>query len=394
MNEKGSALHHDLKQPMAGDRLIRALEMAASGVSGVQFRVIPIVTYQISKSSTPIKVYRGASLALGHTIVKVGLPDLEDINASTIYDSVEFNLEREPTEEERLLIEKLLVAFDESLLTLPDKDESTIRKNHEPKFNTEVPVTVKSANVNFSEKRKFRILSLVHGEFGNRKVKTIKEKGPAYWNVETIDLPTDLPALIDDPQEFLPKDVPEADLVLALQEDLNAAQLIVDFVQLSRAKALLAPVDNSEWMPEGQKNQIQKQLAEMGVASAFPRPFCVFEECGDPFLDEFAKYFGKPVLKIKWEKDNITDVQVVRGSPCGCTLFVIERLKGVRVDESVEIAGLAHHHYPCLASMTREPDLDDTLMHKSGYMTKEAVDKEIKEYKKRHASYIDPSGIK
>ena len=120
----------------------------------------------------------------------------------------------------------------------------------------------------------------------------------------------------------------------------------------------------------------------------------MFEECGDPYLDEFAKFFGRPLFRVHWERDNVTDVEVVRGAPCGCSLFVAEKLKGVRVDEAPESAGLLHHHYPCLASMAREPDLDDTLMHKSGFAAKDAVDKEIQEYKKRHAGYLDPPGLK
>jgi len=47
-----------------------------------------------------------------------------------------------------------------------------------------------------------------------------------------------------------------------------------------------------------------------------------------------------------------------------------------------------------LASKARIPDRDDTLMHKSGFMTKEAVDKQIEDYEKKHANYHDPSGLK
>lgn len=393
MTEKSSALHHDLRQQAIGDRILRALEVAASH-AGANLNTIPVVTFQITKSNLPLKIYRQTILVFGDLVVEVKPPDAEDIDAGTAYKSIELALNREPSEEERKLIEKLLGDFDDLLLTLPEKEGVTVGIGRKPKSGIERPLTTEPTTIDFSESRKYRILALVHGEFGKRKVKNIRERGPDHWVVEIFELPVDLPALIDDPQDYLPVDVPEADLVLALQENPNAAQLIVDYVRLSKAKALLAPIDNSEWMPEGQKNQIQRQLANNGVASAFPRPFCVFEESGDPFLDEFAKYFGRPVLEVKWEKDNITDVKVVRGAPCGCTLFVMDKLKGARVDESVEIAGLAHHHYPCLASMTREPDLDDTLMHKSGYMTKEVVDKQIDEYKKKHATYIDPAGIK
>jgi len=68
-------------------------------------------------------------------------------------------------------------------------------------------------------------------------------------------------------------------------------------------------------------------------------------------------------------------------------------LKGVRVEEAVEKAGLSHHHYPCLCSMEMEDDLQDTLMHVSGLEIKKAVDSEIAEYRRKRTSYLDPSQL-
>ena len=392
MGEKSIMLHHDLKESTTGERLLKVLEVAVIDNKMFRFHVLPVVTYNASKPTSPFKIYREATLTLDDIIIQIKPTNEKEFNAASYYTRVEFYFNRKLVENEEKIFQKMLVDFNR-LLTLPEKNMSTIQKQDDSKIDIETPVTEQSSTVAFSTHKKYRILALVQGEFGERKIKNIKERGPDFWIINTINLQKSLPTLIDDPQDFIPEKVPEVDLVLALHESPNAAQLIVDFVSLSKARALLAPIDNSEWMPEGQKNQIQRQLNVMGVASAFPRPFCVFEECDDPFLDEFVKYFGKPILKIRWEKDSITDVQVVRGAPCGCTYFVVDKLKGVRVDESVEIAGLAHHHYPCLASMTREPDLDDTLMHKSGYMTKEVVDREIKPYKEKHKTYLDPTGL-
>ena len=387
-------LLHDLREAASGEIIVRSLEFAASFFEDAQFQCIRVTTFLASRPSSEQKVFRNPTLIWNGVTIGVHTPEGEDFCAGTSHSQVVLEFGRELSVDETKAFGELLKQFD-LILTEGAKSKKGAHDALAPVSKGERDaVTAEAPDVGFSEERKFRILALVHGEFGKRKVKHIRENGPSYWVVESIELPPDLPTLIDDPQEYLPDSVPHADLLLALQENANAAQLIVDYVMLSGAGALLAPIDNSEWLPEGQKNQIVRQLRSMGVGSAFPRPFCAFEECGNPYLDEFARHFGKPVFKVKWERGNVTEVEVVRGSPCGCSVFVADKLKGVRVDESVEAAGLAHHHYPCLAAMAREPDLDDTLMHKSGYMTKEAVDKEIEPYKRKHASYLDPSGMK
>ncbi len=387
-------LHHNLTKAVQGERIIKSLEIATKRLKDTYLHTVPIITHSASSKGFELKVFREPTLTWRGMNIKVTTSEQRDVAAIAPSDRVMFDFGRELTPEEVDAFGEVLNQLDVALKEKPETKGVTTKAGTPSGPQRQESVKIEEEVVEFSGERKYRILALVHGEFGKRKVKNIRERGPPHWVVEAIELPVDLPTVIDDPAEFLQKEVPKADLLLALQENANAAQLIVDYVKLSGAKALLAPVDTTEWLPEGQRNQIHRQLRALGVECAFPRPFCVFEECGNLYLDEFAKYFGKPVFKIQWDHDNVTDVQVVRGAPCGCSVFVADKLKGVRVDESPEIAGLAHHHYPCLASMTREPDLDDTLMHKSGFKTKEAVDKEIEPYKKKRASYLDPSGLK
>lgn len=394
MSDERRTLHHNLTEAVQGERIVKSLEIAAKRLKDVRLHTVPVITHRASGQGSELKVYREPTLTWRGMSVKVTTSEQRDIAAIAPFDRVMFDFGRELTPEEVNAFGEVLNQLDIALKESPETKGVAVRAGTPSGSQSQASVKTETEVVEFSEERKYCVLALVQGEFGKRKVKNIKERGPPYWVVEAIELPVDLPTVIDDPAEFLEKEVPKADLLLALQENANAAQLIVDYVKLSGAKALLAPVDTTEWLPEGQRNQIHRQLRALGVECAFPRPFCVFEECGNLYLDEFAKYFGKPVFKIQWERDNVTDVQIVRGAPCGCSVFVADKLKGVRVDESPEIAGLAHHHYPCLASMTREPDLDDTLMHKSGFKTKEAVDKEIEPYKRKRASYLDPSGLK
>ncbi len=70
-----------------------------------------------------------------------------------------------------------------------------------------------------------------------------------------------------------------------------------------------------------------------------------------------------------------------RGAPCGSTHFAAEKLIGVALKDALPGAGLTAHHYPCLASM-RQEQIDDnpfeTLMHVSGYVLNEEVERHIK----------------
>ncbi len=73
---------------------------------------------------------------------------------------------------------------------------------------------------------------------------------------------------------------------------------------------------------------------------------------------------------------------------CGCARFVAEGLIGVSADDAEEKAGLLHHHFPCLASMGKDIDFGDTLMHVSGNVMKDQVAEQVRPYKR--TQYIAP----
>ncbi|GAI47171.1 unnamed protein product, partial [marine sediment metagenome] len=52
------------------------------------------------------------------------------------------------------------------------------------------------------------------------------------------------------------------------------AQLVPAIAKLCGARAVIAPIDNTAWLPQGMANQLQRELDALGVASVFPKPFC------------------------------------------------------------------------------------------------------------------------
>jgi hypothetical protein len=232
--------------------------------------------------------------------------------------------------------------------------------------------------------RGMRILIATQGYYGERMVENIKRHSPANWEVKHITFRTGLPAIIDDADEFLPRELPAADLLISLGEHPGVAQMIPDMVKRSGATAVIAPADNRAWLPFGLARQIKQKLESLGVEMVYPIPFCTLTE-GDsqnPYIQEFARRFGRPDADIEFYEDDkhrLGKITVKREAPCGSTRFVADHLVGVWFREAAEQAGLLHHQFPCLATMVMDREFEDTLMHRAGNMLKQTVQQSIKD---------------
>jgi hypothetical protein len=249
----------------------------------------------------------------------------------------------------------------------------------------------------------FRVLTVFQGQWGQRISESIQKHAPQDWSVESWTAPRILPPIIDDPADFLPESFPPADLVLALGDVPGLAQLVPDIVRQSGARAVIAPIDRNESLPAGLARQLKQWLDDMGIPSVFPKPFCSLSETSynrkprdtsykDPLIQRFARHFGKPDFRIEVAEGKIEKVEVLRDAACGCMRYVAERLIGTAVDESVDEAGMLHHHYPCLASMNKDQDYLDTLMHVSGNILQDVLKDEVR----GHLSpvpYLRPHGL-
>ncbi len=222
------------------------------------------------------------------------------------------------------------------------------------------------------------------------------------WQINTWSAPGAIPPVVDDPADFLPETLPQADLLLALGDTPGLAQLVPDAARMSGAKAVLAPIDRETALPEGLANQLKGWLAAMDVPSVFPKPFCSLTQetvnCyplvtpyDDPIIQRFAARFGQPKVEIEVDNGRISKVAVVRHAACGCTLSIAEELVGLPAADAPEAAALMHHHYPCLASMNIDRDYQDTLMHVSGNIVKKAFRQALGEHVR--PGYFRPDGF-
>jgi hypothetical protein len=240
------------------------------------------------------------------------------------------------------------------------------------------------------------ILAIITGDYGRRHAGNIREHAPDGWQVEIWQAPTVLPPFVDYPEDYVPLGLPRADLVLAFQEHRGVAELIPEVCQRTGARAVIAAVDNENWLPRGLARQLRAWLAEDGVACVTPKPLCSLTESDyletrrkriaydSSLIAEFARFFGQPRLHLAIDplSREIASAAVVRDACCGCARHVAAGLVGVAADEAEFQTGMLHHHFPCLASMGIDPDFGDTLMHVSGNLLRDDVAVQVKPFRR------------
>jgi len=197
--------------------------------------------------------------------------------------------------------------------------------------------------------------------------------------------PENLPTFIEDPEKYLPQSLPNCDLILAIGMHPDLLSAIPTIVKRTNAKAVIVPIENRNWCPTGIRRQLEKELEDAGVEHSFPKPFCSLEESGKPFIDSFVKRYriGKPIVEAEVTEDMISDARVIRSAPCGSTWYVVQQIKKSRISQIEDAVAVAHHAYPCTASMDMDPEFNEPILHVAGYNIRGAVKDAIKRGRKR-----------
>jgi len=182
-----------------------------------------------------------------------------------------------------------------------------------------------------------------------------------------IKLPNtlELPPFIDEPEKYMPKKIPWADLCIAsgLHKDL-----------------LLE-------MPS-----TIKKFGVKGLIVPFPKPFCSLEhEKEKPTISRFVTELdvGLPELEIstirRGNSEVIGSVIVRRSAPCGSTWYVAKKIMGVETRREIlyDAIAKAHHSYPCTATMNMDPEIKEPILHVGGYIIREAVEKALGRRRKK-----------
>lgn len=233
-----------------------------------------------------------------------------------------------------------------------------------------------------------RIFILSSGEYGSKIVNGIATHGLASNIIGIHEFPSvdDLPEFIDDVSSYIPENIPESDLILAVGTYGDINMVIPEVVKQSGAKSVIVPIYHPQQLPIGLQNEIKSNLNE-DVTIVFPKPFCGLTPIGDEFIDKFCETLGKPKFKIEIDgfnddgdncpEGNISSIEVIRGAPCGSTWFIAENIQGTPIKDAEFEANKKLHNFPCSASMVRDNNIGDTILHLASYKTKEAIKKAL-----------------
>lgn len=204
-----------------------------------------------------------------------------------------------------------------------------------------------------------------------------------------IELPntSELPAFIDDPEKYMPRKIPQADLCITsgLHKDLLLE--LPYHLQKVGVKGLIVPIEDFTDVPSGLRKQLEETCHDLSLESAFPKPFCSLEARKDtPTISRFVTELkvGRPLLEIstrrKGEFNAVGSVIVRRSAPCGSTWYVAKRLVGVETDPQAlyDAIARAHHSYPCTATMSVDPEAEEPILHIGGFIIREEVIEALK----------------
>ena len=206
-----------------------------------------------------------------------------------------------------------------------------------------------------------------------------------YGAIELPD-PAQLPKFIENPEKYLPKKIPTGDICIATGIHQDLLLELPALLVREGVKGLISPIEDFREIPLGLQKQIEEACEERAIEYAFPKPFCSLElREGKPLISQFIQEYkiGKPALNITSEKRNkrkvIHGVSVERSAPCGSTWYVARKLLGKEVerDSIRDIVAKAHHSYPCTATMEVDPEINEPILHKAGYLIREAVEEQL-----------------
>ena len=157
-----------------------------------------------------------------------------------------------------------------------------------------------------------KVAIVTDGPYGDRAFDNIGE----IFNTVFIELEKPSSMFMDDIE------LPEKDIKIL--EDVNILitytthpDLTLELVERFADKVDWIIV--AAWQGEGFKNQLESH--ENIVC---PYIMCELEENGAPIFDEFVSQIGKPKVELRFDGDKLKEVEVLRSSPCGSTLFVAE----------------------------------------------------------------------
>lgn len=199
--------------------------------------------------------------------------------------------------------------------------------------------------------------------------------------------PTTMPDFIENAEDFLPKEIPSADIAVAINLHPDVLAVLPEKLN-GKVSALIVPVEEPRWCSPGLAMQIGEACGEVGIEFAAPKPFCNLRESDEyPVINRMIREMGigYPEFEIEIVEDGKAYVRILRSQPCGAAYYIGIKLRSFNfldvkrgdMRELWNVVSEAHHSFPCTASMEKDNEYNETLLHIAGYIARHAVDRAL-----------------
>ena len=93
--------------------------------------------------------------------------------------------------------------------------------------------------------------------------------------VGVLEFDSVLPAILEDPECYLPDDVPDHDILIPVAVN---EEIIISFLKrFPIAKGVIIPIEQSDWISPNAIVQITDICTKHAIEVSFPKPFCSFD---------------------------------------------------------------------------------------------------------------------
>ena len=173
------------------------------------------------------------------------------------------------------------------------------------------------------------------GKYGERAFENIKRVFPCQW-ILIEEIP---PTVVLDDYELK---IPDCDLYLSYVRHPDQVMALVDLKKPTAFIDLIlkpsAPADSKRpvilGVSFGPGFLAQAQKVNPKVV-AFPTMCSLQPNTNIPEIDEFARYFGRPEYETIFEGGIVSEIKLIRSSPCGSSAAGAHFIKGKPISTSI-----------------------------------------------------------
>jgi len=190
---------------------------------------------------------------------------------------------------------------------------------------------------------------------GEHKIEGIVRHGSGMVIRRNISIDLFLPDFIEDPEDFISDDF-NADLVLNF---LKHPDLVEYLIRICQKKSI--PIVSAGKKGNG---------------------FTPFTCCGlgrNEKLGIYGDSFGLPEYKVDLERDIITEIEVIRGAPCGATWDALQEYIGCTVDDVLTRLPRQVQYFCSADPSGFDPVTGKSPVHFAGYVHIAALKKAIED---------------